>query len=1129
MLYGCVVRSRFEDPSSLILSDITRFASIAGFRGRFKWRIRKLVLYGNASTTFNLIKALCRGLPLKAACAEAGTGCPDDPLGQLMLAATEASVAGSFVLRPPVFQGTNETAALMRDGLWTSASPVGGAPALVGSIFLLDKGSLFERCPRNSAIASYRNSFARDVLRNLSDSAGMDFTRNDAGRLGNIEWIAFPTADVNENSLVEVTPFSPKENASDSEQPGGSEPAVAASIAGRGVTVQVLPGALPVGTRLLVRCRLHYDDIVLDQCQMTTATEEAAKVVFHASEDFGSVLVSVWQAEASGGMWSLWYEDSFTLCKQLDFCLGFLGLEGRLESAHFARYERSRAELRAKELQKIEQITYSPGAISRRGFSPWVQSARDARRWARRIFPDKSGGGFFPNGWGEEGPGFLSFVEWFINLTESTEKTTLLVVDPYLDAPAIELLARARSTQTHYKVLTNTQVPSYDDSTESPSRTARIVEACNRMDAILGRLHFSVLDLQSKGGGKNQLFHDRYILVCDGSDVALKGFHLSNSLQSATQKVPLLVTPIPDDLLADVTRYVYSLLSARAPFANDAKVATLYSTSAEFGKMGHESRPRGLNAIPDPGPFFAALLGEKEMGLLDRQALTSRLRDEGLMAGDDRFLVPDEGKLQYAVLARELLVADAHGFATLWTAFSEWLARVATGKDYLSEFASANDDRLAQPLRRFLETESAPQVTSPRIRRQVAGKLHLLREGFSSCLRDAELLLSYHDPFWQGLGNWPDMYAAEALAELDLNALSGLFEGWRNSLPPMDNAPMCAAIAPRFAQLVGAVVVRLTGTEHRTALSPLLGSGVPLLRALAAASTWAPKQTVLRPLDTDEAIAGLAALLPEDRIWAFARWVGGLVIASSGHGPIEPDAVRDTRKKVLAELVKLWPSDSSGADLRRLVSQVGGPTQGGLRGAVSVNDGLLLLLHDAGKLTSESIGNFWLGEIHARLSSSSIHFFDPDDTELTEVSAHWLAHCKSAGRAFWKAKLDRVRAANLRVIREPFSRTKNYTRWHEAYSSMQWLSSLLALSWIILQDESLDQPNEAESLKSQVTSLSVELQQFRQSEPIGEHDRLSAFAVRVGHMFEKRLDAQGERAGQGECGDPIPGLRGIKH
>jgi hypothetical protein len=115
-------------------------------------------------------------------------------------------------------------------------------------------------------------------------------------------------------------------------------------------------------------------------------------------------------------------------------------------------------------------------------------------------------------------------------------------------------------------VLTNAQTVSKDDDPtgDGPSRAVRINAACELLSDFLGRIRFRILDLRSKGGGRDQLFHDRYVLVFSTDGGLKKGYHLSNSIQGATKKSPLLVTPIPTDVLERVGAYVGGLMEGGA-------------------------------------------------------------------------------------------------------------------------------------------------------------------------------------------------------------------------------------------------------------------------------------------------------------------------------------------------------------------------------------------------------------------------------------------------------------------------------------------------------------------------------------------------------------------------------------
>ena len=76
------------------------------------------------------------------------------------------------------------------------------------------------------------------------------------------------------------------------------------------------------------------------------------------------------------------------------------------------------------------------------------------------------------------------------------------------------------------------------------------------------------------------LLHDRYILFLDNETKAIKGFHLSNSLEKQSERHPLLVTPIPQDIISDLWDYTHQLI-------NSEKCVEIFNTSKQEMKLSN--------------------------------------------------------------------------------------------------------------------------------------------------------------------------------------------------------------------------------------------------------------------------------------------------------------------------------------------------------------------------------------------------------------------------------------------------------------------------------------------------------------------------------------------------------------
>ena len=101
--------------------------------------------------------------------------------------------------------------------------------------------------------------------------------------------------------------------------------------------------------------------------------------------------------------------------------------------------------------------------------------------------------------------------------------------------------------------------------------------------------------MRSTGGGDINLLHDRYILIFNGN-ILQKGFHLSNSIQGATKKQPLLITPIPEDVLQKVNNHINDLISKTEIENSVIKIIPLYNYKDTKTKLEINDEEKIANA-----------------------------------------------------------------------------------------------------------------------------------------------------------------------------------------------------------------------------------------------------------------------------------------------------------------------------------------------------------------------------------------------------------------------------------------------------------------------------------------------------------------------------------------------------
>jgi hypothetical protein len=157
-----------------------------------------------------------------------------------------------------------------------------------------------------------------------------------------------------------------------------------------------------------------------------------------------------------------------------------------------------------------------------------------------RQYPEKSDSRFFPKGW----DGKVEFFEWLKEIPRKVRNLAeLIIVDPFIDEEVLRFIPRFGKTDIHYLLIANTKARK-----ESEAKRHHLKNEFNKFFKTMKFMNVTVYDVKKE----KQLIHDRYILLKDSEGWFVKGFHLSNSIQKASDNFPLLVTEIPRDAMKDI-------------------------------------------------------------------------------------------------------------------------------------------------------------------------------------------------------------------------------------------------------------------------------------------------------------------------------------------------------------------------------------------------------------------------------------------------------------------------------------------------------------------------------------------------------------------------------------------------
>lgn len=718
LIFGWIIPSNYSD-NKWYKSDVkTGFTPVSK---AYRASIFKYTLFSNGQTVASIIGNLLSGATLGESCEKLNVE-PPKGLASFQLARQE-ELGDSYVVRPLVFMETSSRVAIYQDNSKPFQSPSNDVPSYVGSVFRLKKFQLWSDT-ESSDFVDEVDLLAKYCILALAEQTGLDFKSSDSGRLGNLEWMAFPL----HNKDKAPADWAVIKGEVSFQKPNG---VLVKAISSREVEV-FLNEDTPDFKDLLIRCRLRNDNEVMsDQCQIVNVTAAKQGIRFVANQEICRVQLTIWTPSTNYRNWDIWYDYEVPLIRQVNLAMGVVGLQGQVKLSTLNAVQNSdKMKDRVARYEAIRQLSYHNSQIGDYTLDPWVISSREIGSYVKALFPPVSGAKFFPKGWGNEGPGVLSFAEWFRSLTDRTGSGTVMIIDPYVDTVGIELISHANTTNTAFEVITCTQIRSNDDTPPSrqkaslprlrnafkwilprglsykkhrtnpePQRAVRIQDTCRKLRQVLLRLKLTVWDIRSFQGGTGAYFHDRYMLVLGPDEQIVEGYHLSNFLQAATRFDPLLITPIPPDILEDVTSYVDNLKHARPPVVEKASALKLYPF------QDNQTRPLTLPPISAAGQFFAILLDCPHFLAMDSDKQKERLIDEGLLAPDaSSFLVDSEEDMlkRMASLSDRMKRGNQISFASFWYSYSMWLANLAGSDIYLHEFSRQMDQRLCTLLYDYL-------------------------------------------------------------------------------------------------------------------------------------------------------------------------------------------------------------------------------------------------------------------------------------------------------------------------------------------------------------------------------------------------------------------------------------------
>lgn len=310
------------------------------------------------------------------------------------------------------------------------------------------------------------------------------------------------------------------------------------------------------------------------------------KIDISSNTQIDSVFTKVW-LENDVTSW-LVYDSALAIIKQISFTMTVIGQQIKASTDWLERLKNNLPDNKKSIVNKAGRIEH--GAEETHIVGDSMKSWSDRDRTFKKILKTKDM--FFPKGWNSESNeiGKLSFLEWFKEQCKGC--STVFLQDPYFEDVALYFLASI-TTNPEIVVLTQTRLKTNPDNTssfvpidEEGERKKKILNYLKSYPTLFGRMNLKIIDVPVGSA----ILHDRYMFFYRENG-SVDAFSLSNSLQGATNKQPLLVTQIGGLAWERLSEYISEQLKQ-------------YKTEIIYDSQQKEKSLPANNEIADKGFYL---------------------------------------------------------------------------------------------------------------------------------------------------------------------------------------------------------------------------------------------------------------------------------------------------------------------------------------------------------------------------------------------------------------------------------------------------------------------------------------------------------------------------------------------
>ncbi|MEZ2683331.1 VPA1262 family protein [Proteus vulgaris] len=969
--------------------------------GNFKAKLTRLNLYIDSINCVELLRQLCSGRSISEINELLRIECPRKVTEQF---GATALVPNNLTYRPASYL-LNRDAHDNR----SLSSPHGAAGAISASITQLSKDALF------LLNGEYSAALIIALVEQLNAETGLDFGAVDTTRFGDIELLVFPTLNDLEQNLLSIEWI---------DSP-------------RALSVRFDPIQVSFFNKFQFHLSIENDDQIISSTIASANCEEGGvyKYVFQVSKELWERTDNT-ELEIFG--FSNDYPNEGVLC-----CRWRVGYVREINVlGHMVRQEASPVRFdwlekatrpamseRVKAALTVNRSNLGFGSsVGGRQADPWVPPNHELLSLFTRFHPPKSEGQFFQRWSMGDGEGRLQFVEWFKSLLSKYQQNQVVIFDPYFETAGLGLMLICAARNSDYIIFTSLPKPLKVDEDVpdehgqfTSGRVNNLVASCNHNRNLLNRIKFRIYGL------KEGRLHDRYILIMGPDELPIAGFHLSNSFQKAAENYPLLITPIPADVLLQVEQYKSAMVKDAMATKSDSKVENsvmrLIFDSTVSSSTQECYEPLSFLEKCDAGYVLGLWSGENSLKGLSGDQLRTQMKALGLLRNNS--LILKDG-LKNCINMQEVNIKN---FISVWEILGEILAHSSVGDtklryleleqgflEFLRQYLNSSFERVHNNMDKELITLDVQLFHKP-----IEILLH--------CPYRTEQLC--HTIKYNAL-TWSEYFAIKFLWLYAPNYLLNITEAQILTLPIEPNETEALRLS-LLSQIISEISLSIEFGINKIQLDNLIHSEQGLLR-------WMGLNALERQLDSPDAYVSTLSLLEafsyEERIRALGWMVHHAAMNSNK---------KETFKNLVAVLHKILPDVVIAEDLRVLVDSMRGHMKQLSWAEPWLFQDVVFPLLQSERVLTEDACDIWMQELASMLelySNNQSHLFERSrEGQTTNIASYLFASCTPEQRKVSLKIIDDILRRKRRIIQQPLASTSDWSRWDNALRVSLWILS----------------------------------------------------------------------------------------